>query len=79
MSIQQASQRNVRFWTLVPGVRCLGKLLTEYESEHVWQCSRCIVYNMELACLEQCKPDSSAFAENPSYTSSKGYEGRGIQ
>jgi hypothetical protein len=79
MSIQQASKCYVRWDVLVVGTGDMRGLLTEYERKHVRQRSRCIVYYMELACLKEREPDTSAFAEDSGNTSPKCYQGCSIQ
>lgn len=79
MSIQQASKCYVRWEISILRRQDMSCLLTEYEREHVWQCTRCIIDYMELACLEQRKPDTSALAEDFSNAPSECYQSCGIQ
>lgn len=45
--------------------------LTKDESKHVWQRSRCIVYNVELAGLEKSIPDARSCSKDFLDASSK--------
>ena len=56
----------------------LGGELTEYEGEHVGEGAGGVVYDVELACLEESVPDCCCGAEYPLHAAPEGYQGEGV-